>query len=236
MKKLVLLFTGLLIGLTTVTAAEKVESASKGEDLTTNFYNHYTQPIQFVERGVEFLIFPDGTFDFNTNVESNHYDNDYDNGYYRRSNTRRRSVNTTYGAPRTRVNYTRPRSRGVIITHDASGKVRRIGNVFANYNRIGQVKRLGRVYMRYNRNGILTQVGGLQLKYDRRGRLIRIIGQVNFNNQDCGICGGSSCSTNHFDYTNQQDNDWDSDWNTDDDNYYYKKDGKVTKQKKLKKL
>ena len=66
MKKLVLIFAVLLMGLTTVTAAEKVETASKGEDLTINYYNHFIQPIQFVERGVEFLIFPDGTFDFNT--------------------------------------------------------------------------------------------------------------------------------------------------------------------------
>ena len=243
MKKLVLLFTGLLIGLTTVTAAEKFESAIQtqgldiaGEDLTSNRNNFYAQPIQFTERGVEFIIFPDGTFDFNTHIDDNHYDNDYDNEYYRKSNTRRRSINTTFGAPGTRVRYTTPRSRGIIITHDASGKVRRIGNVFVNYNRIGQVRRLGSVYMRYNRNGILTQVGGLQLKYNRRGQLIRLIGQVNYNNQGCGICGGSSCSTNHFDYSHQQGNDWDNNWDNDDDHYYYKKNGKVSKQKKLKKI
>jgi hypothetical protein len=233
MKKLVLLFTGLLIGLTTVTAAEKNESASQGEDLTTNRYN-FIQPIQFIERGVEFLIFPDGTFDFNTHIEDNHYNNGYDEGYYRKSNTKRRAINTTFGAPGTRVNYSRPRSRGTIITHDASGKVRRIGNVFVNYNRIGQVKRLGSVYIRYNRSGLITQVGGLHLKYNKRGQVIRLIGQVNYNNQGCGICGVASCSMNHFDYSNQYDNDWDNQWSNDDDHYYYKKSGKVKKQKKLK--
>lgn len=242
MKKLVLLFTGLLIGLTTVTAAEKMDETLKqvqsktGEDLTTNFYNHYTQPIQFTERGVEFLIFPDGTFDFNTHIQNNHYDNGHDDGYYRRSNTKRRSINSTFGAPGTRVNYSSPRSRGIIITHDASGQIRRIGNVFVNYNRTGQVKRLGSVYMRYNRRGVLTQVGGLQLKYDRRGRLIRTIGQVNFHNQGCGICGVASCATNHFDHSNQYDTNWNNDWNNDNDHFYYKKNGKVTKQKKLKKI
>jgi hypothetical protein len=219
--------------LTTVTAAEKVESVSKGEDLTTIFYNHYTQPIQFTERGVEFLIFPDGTFDFNMHIDNNHYDNGNANEYYRKSNTKRRSINTTYGAPGTRVQYSAPRSRGTIITHDANGKVRRIGNVFVNYNRSGQVKRLGSVYMQYNRKGILTQVGGLKLKYDRRGRLIRTIGQVNFNNRGNGIYGSSS-SSNHFPNSSQQNNDWDNSWNNDNDHFYYKKDGKVVKHKKLK--
>ena len=234
MKKLVLLFTGLLIGLTTVTAAEKIESASKGEDLTSNRYSNYTQPIQFTERGVEFLIFPDGTFDFNTHIEDNHYDNDYDNEYYRKSNTKRRSINTTFGAPGTRVKYTTPRSRGTIITHDANGKVRRIGNVFVNYNRIGQVKRLGSVYINYNRTGLLTQVGGLHLKYNRQGKLIRLVGQVNYHNKGCGICGVTSCSTNHFGNSHEDDNNWNNDWNTDNGHYYYKKNGKVIKQKKLK--
>jgi hypothetical protein len=67
MKKLVPLFTGLLIGLTTVSAAEKI-SATQGEDLIITRYG-YAQPIQFVERGVEFLIFPDGSFDFITEFQ-----------------------------------------------------------------------------------------------------------------------------------------------------------------------
>ena len=232
MKKLVLLFTGLLIGLTTVTAAEKVESASQGEDLTTNIYNNFTQPIQFTERGVEFLIFPDGTFDFNTNIEANF--NNHDNGYYRRTNTRRRNINGTFGAPGTRVRHTTPRSRGVIVTHDRDGKVRRIGNVFVNYNRNHQVKRLGSVYINYNRRGWLTQVGGLRIKYNRNGRIIDVFGHVNYRNQGCGFCGITSCTATHYGNDNHQDNDWDNNWNNDDDNYYYKKNGKVTKQKRLK--
>ncbi len=63
MKKLVLLFTGLLMGLTTVTAAEK-SSAKQGTDLDLASRYRYAQPILFVERGVEFLIFTDGSFDF----------------------------------------------------------------------------------------------------------------------------------------------------------------------------
>ena len=232
MKKLVLLFTGLLIGLTTVTAAEKVESASQGEDLTINRYS-FNQPIQFVERGVEFLIFPDGSFDFNTNIEDNH--NNHDDGYYKRDNTRRRSVNVTFGAPGTQVKYSTPRSRGVIVTHDRDGKVRRIGNLFVNYNRYDQVKRLGSVYIDYNKHGLVDKIGGLKIKYDKIGRIIKTSGFVNYSNQGCGFCGVTGCAADHFGNHNHHDNDWDNDWDNDDDHYYYKKDGKMKKQKKLKK-
>ena len=95
MKKIVLLFTGVLMTLATVTAAEKV-TATIGEDLNITRYS-YAQPIQFVERGVEFLIFPDGSFDFNTNL--NYTQDDF---YFRTRNPRRRgpSINVTFGAPR----------------------------------------------------------------------------------------------------------------------------------------
>ncbi|MDB9961250.1 hypothetical protein OAD62_04060 [Oceanihabitans sp.] len=227
MKKLVLLFTGVLMTLTAVTAAEKI-TATQGEDLIMTRYG-YAQPIQFVERGVEFLIFPDGSFDFNTNL--NYTQGDF---YYRTRNTRRRgpSVNGTFGAPRSFVHFETPRPRGVLVTHDRDGKVRRIGNVFVNYNRYDQVKRLGSVYIGYNHFGMVDQVGGLHLRYDRRGNIIAIIGHVNFSNQNCGICAGNSCSVNHFSGHNTWDND--DYFNDTEDFYYYKKGGKTKKQKKLK--
>jgi len=232
MKKLVLLFTGVLMTLTTVTAAEK-NSATQGEDLNMTRYS-YAQPIQFVERGVEFLIFPDGSFDFNTNL-------DYTQGdfYYRTRNSRRGpSVNTTFGAPGSQVHFvTSRRPRGVIVTHDRDGKVRRIGNVFINYNRFGQVKRLGSVYIGYNRYGMVDQVGGLHIRYNRRGHVIAITGHVNHWNQSCGVCGGSSCTVDHFDgHLSWNDDDDDDHWNDNEDFYYYKKNGKTKKQKKLKKF
>jgi hypothetical protein len=224
MKTLVQLFTVLLVGLTTVSAAEKIDTATQGEDIITTRYR-YAQPIQFVERGVEFLIFPDGSFDFNTDITSNHYD-DYD-VYYRRNKTRRGSINGTFGAPGTRVKFSKSRrNRGVIIKHDYNGRVRRIGNVFINYNRTGQVKRIGSVYVSYNRACLVRQIGGLHIRYNRRGHIIATTGYVNFNNQGCGFCGVTGCSTNHHDNHHDQDdhydNDWDDDYGNDDDNYYYK--------------
>ncbi|RCU57567.1 hypothetical protein DU428_07170 [Oceanihabitans sediminis] len=214
--------------LTTVTAAEKKSAIQKqGEDLNIARYS-YAQPIMFVERGVEFLIFPDGSFDFNTNL-------DYTDGdmYYRTRTPRRRTnVNATFGAPGNRVNFVASsRPRGTIVTHDRDGKVRRIGNVFVNYNRYDQVKRLGSVYIGYNRMGLIDQVGGLHIRYDRHGNVIAMNGHVNYSNQGCGICGHATCTVNHFDVYN----DWDDHHDYEEDFYYYKKNGKTIKKKKLKK-
>ena len=229
MKKLVLLFTGMLMTLTTVTAAEKI-SATQGEDLNIARYS-FAQPIQFVERGVEFLVFPDGSFDFNTNL-----DYAQDDFYYRTRNSRRGpAINATFGAPGNSVHFVTPRRpRGVIVTHDRDGKVRRIGNVFVNYNRYDQVKRLGSVYIGYNRYGMVDQVGGLQIRYNRFGEMVAITGYVNYWNQDCGVCGGNSCAVDHFGgHDTWNDN---GHFNDTEDFYYYKKNGKTKKQKKLKKL
>ncbi|WP_191859474.1 hypothetical protein [Hanstruepera ponticola] len=234
MKKQVLLFTVLLMGLTAVTATENY-SVSSGEDLITRY--RYAQPILFVERGVEFMIFPDGSFDFNTNVVNNA---PYSDNYYYRSSTtitRRGSVNSTFGAPGTvsRVHFSTPRDRGVIIQHDRDGKVRRIGNVFINYDRFGKIKRAGSVYMQYNRrSGLLTRVGGLTVQYNRFGEIMSTFGFVNPFSIMCGVCGAFGCTTNHNSHFDTHGNNWDDDWNTDEDFYYYKQNGKVKKQKKLK--
>ena len=228
MKRQVLFLATMLIGLTSATATTAGDAVLIGEDYTNARYR-YAQPILFVERGVEFLVFADGSFDFNTELFSTIPEDD--NYYYRRSNTRtRRSTNRTYGAPGTTYN---AGDRGVLIRHDIDGRVRRIGNVFINYDRQGRLKRAGSVYVSY-RNGQLAQIGGLRILYNRHGEVIGTRGFVNQNNQSCGICGISGCSTNHFDDSTH--NDWDDNdhWDNDNDYYYYKKNGKTKKQKKIK--
>lgn len=228
MKKQVLFLAMMLLGLTSATATTAGDAVLNGDDFNNARYR-YAQPILFVERGVEFLIFSDGSFDFNTEVFSTIPDDD--NYYYRRSNTRtRRSTNRTHGAPGTTYSNT---GRGVLVKHDREGRVRRIGNVFINYDRQGRVKRAGSVYMTYRRNQ-LSQVGGLRILYNRHGDVIGTRGQVNFSNQGCGFCGTTGCTADHFD-NNDYDDDWNNDWDNDDDYYYYRKNGKVKKQKKHKK-
>lgn len=208
----------MLFGMTSATGTTAGYAVLNGEDFNTDRYR-FAEPIVFIERGVEFLIFPDGSFDFNTEISNN-----ASSIYYRR-NTRRSSINTTYGVPSTgnRVHYSAPRPRGVVITHDANGKVRRIGNVFINYDRIGRIKRAGSVYMSYQRgNGLLRQVGGLRINYNRWGQLVHTSGIVNqYNtiaNYDTGL----------VDYTVAY-NDID---NYDEEFYYYRKNGNIKKSKK----
>lgn len=222
MKKQLLFIATVLIGLTSATATTAGHAVLNGEDFNNTRYR-FTEPIVFIERGVEFLIFPDGSFDFNTEFENNITD-----VYYRTQRTRRSSVNTTHGAPGSvgRIHYSTPRPRGVIITHDNNGNVRRIGNVFINYDRQGRIKRAGSVYMSYQRgNGLLRQVGGLRVNYNRWGEIVHISGVVNSNNVNlnCGV--GSGVGGHVYD-------DYNDDF--DDDFYYYRKNGKVKKHKKYK--
>ena len=213
MKKLVLLFTVLLSALSTVIASEI--NSEKHNGILDEARYRYAQPIMFVERGVEFLIFPDGSFDFNTEI------NTYGDVYYRspsRSSSRRGSVNTTYGAP------AQVHNGGVIITHDSNGKVRRIGNVFINYDREGKIKRAGSVYMTYNRgNGRLKQVGGLRVNYNVWGEIVSQFGFVNHE---------SLYMNNYTDiaytHTGNDQGYYDEDY------YYYRQGSEVKKQKKLK--
>jgi hypothetical protein len=156
-------------------------------------------PIVFTERGVEFYVFPDGQFDFNTRPSKGEM-------YYKSG--RRNGPNMTYGSPANGQN----RNYGVKVEHDYTGKVRRIGNVFINYDANDRIKRVGSVYMTYNRYA-LTQVGGLQIIYNRRGQIVDFVGAVN---------GGRgyqySQNNNNHDYGNNQNT-------TSDDNTYYRTNG-----------
>lgn len=221
MKKLVLLFTGMLMGLTTVTGTETLSKPQLDDNVSKQKRYHHAQPIMFVERGIEFIIFPNGDFDFNTATDSYGYNNyDDDNMYYRTTNTktRRGSVTRTVNAPGTTSRYYDYGPRGVQVIHDRYGNVRRIGNVFISYDYYGRVKRFGSVYVRYHRDR-LVQVGGLHLKYNRHGKFIKTYGQVNRH-------WNRNTTYNHFGW------DTNNGWNNDNDYYYYKKDGKKLKRSK----
>lgn len=219
MKNFYLLFVGLLLSVTTTQANVMSSQIHGSENGLTNRYR-YAQPIQFVERGVEFFVFLTGEFDFNTHPVN-----------YRRG--RRSTVNTTYGAPRVRARGNRYNTRnvGVRVEHDVNGRVRRIGNLFINYDRFGRVKRIGSLYMRYNnRHGLLKQIGGLQLQYNRRGRLIRQFGSIRptVNGATCGtVPGGNFPADGGF----QNGHDLPAD---DEDLYYYRNNNNQQQFKKNK--
>ncbi|WP_310557434.1 hypothetical protein [Flavobacterium sp.] len=179
-------------------------------DNTTIARFNFDEPIAFTERGIEFFVFPNGEFDFNTRPQ------DSEGEYYYKTANKRGSVTVE----RNPVNY------GVRIEHDSFGRVRRVGNTFINYDFNDRVSRIGTVYMKYNRFA-LSQVGGLRIVYDRRGQIIDMFGNVKANRSGYhyGNYGGN--------HNNQYDNN--SSNQNNDDYYYYKQDGskaKIEKQEK----
>jgi hypothetical protein len=160
------------------------------------------EPVVFTERGVEFFVFADGQFDFNTRPAVG-------TSYLYRSG--QRHANATFGAPGIQnENY------GVVVEHDNFGRVRRVGNVFINYDAYDRIKRIGSVYMTYNRFA-LAQVGGLQLIYNNRGQIVGTRGSVNGRRPAVIV-------QNHY---NSYNNNYSNGYTAADesDYYYYKPDG-----------
>ncbi len=60
----------------------------------------------------------------------------------------------------------------VRLDRDRWGRIRRIGNVFLNYNDYGQVARIGHVFIKYNRRGLIYQIGHKYLRYRRGGYIV----------------------------------------------------------------
>ena len=201
MKKITLLVAGIMLVTGTANASEIIKIS--GEETRTRF--SFDEPISFTERGIEFFVFPNGEFDFNTRPEDSQGD------YYFK----------TAGKKRTTLERGRPVNYGTLIEHDSFGRVRRIGNTFINYDSRDRVNRIGTVYMRYNRFA-LTQIGGLQIIYNHRGSIVDMFGSVK-GRRNSGYV-----------YNNHQQNDYDDDDNYSDSSnsgdYYYKTDG--TKEKK----
>ncbi|MFV8347236.1 hypothetical protein [Flavobacterium sp. ZB4P13] len=221
MKKITLLVASIFVfGGSVVNAAEKIDFSVERRS-PVDFRN--ADPIVFTERGIEFFIFPDGQFDFNTRPSTGSTD-----GMYYKSG-KKNGVNKTYGAP----GNVRNGNYGVKVEHDYMGRVRRIGNVFINYDSNDRIKRVGSVYMTYNRYA-LEQVGGLQIIYNRRGQIVDMIGTVKgrraYENNDGNFDYNYGGNQNNNDNDDCDDDHGNNQNSNDQDQYYYKNNG--TKAKK----
>lgn len=201
MKKITLLVASILLVGSVANASEIIKKS--GETRRNSF--SFDEPITFVERGIEFFVFPNGEFDFNTRPE------DSEGDYFYKTAGRRGAVSQARGP----INY------GTRIEHDSFGRVRRIGNTFINYDSRDRVNRIGTVYMRYNRFA-LTQIGGMQIVYNRRGDIVNVYGTI----KGYGNYGYVYNQSNHYydndiNYTASNDNN--------NDYYYYKNDGTKAK-------
>ena len=115
-----------MMSLTTVNADNIEKSTSK-----IGVTNRYNDAVTFVERGIQFHVFLNGDFDFNT-----HYDrySDYGVRIKRDRRGRVRSVGNVY------------------INYDARGNVKRIGSVFMRY-KFGNLFKVGNLHIQYDRWG-----------------------------------------------------------------------------------
>jgi hypothetical protein len=205
MKKITL-FAALIF--TTVNFA-KTSELNFTDGVTTRFGNN--EPISFEERGIQFFVFQNGDFDFNTRP------NDSQGDYFYKSAGRRIT---------TSVNR-RPENFGVRIEFDSFGRVRRVGNTFINYDFNDRVTRIGSVFMKYDRF-LLQQVGGMRIIYNRFGEIIDTIGCIkgrNYNGFTNSYYGPANVNTCSSDYSyNYAYNNYNN-----DDFYYYKSDGTKAK-------
>jgi hypothetical protein len=198
MKKITFLVANILL-LGSVANASGVKDS--GEERRGQF--SYDEPISFTERGIEFFVFPNGEFDFNTRPQDSQ--GDY---YYRTAG--KREAKTAAKRP---VNY------GVLIEHDSFGRVRRIGNTFINYDSRDRVNRIGSVYMKYNRQS-LAQIGGMRIVYNHKGDIVNRIGKIK----------GSGSYGYAYNYDNDRDNN-DYSSSNGGGTYYYRANGSTAEDK-----
>ena len=197
MKTILLFITSMLLNITFVTASD-IKHEKKGNHLNINTRYSNAQPIIFLENDLEFLLFPDGSFDFKNQIQSN---------YYNGTNSRRNNLNIEYNSNGHHLQYTNQRFNRGLIIKDRFGKITRIGNTPIYYNRMGNVTQIGSIDISYNRGQqTIKKVGGLSVNYNHWGDIVHLSGYVNrFNSQfNCNTMQNhDSHYGNYGDYDNQ---------------------------------
>lgn len=220
MKKLLALAAILLGGI----AAQANQVTDLDHSKKTGIRYNQSQPITFIQKGIQFFVYTDGSFDFELPRQ-------YNNG--RRGYGNNNAPGTTYG-----VRY--PYRSNKLIRYDHNGNISQVGRNVVFYNRRGDVNQIGNISLRYHK-GRLDRLGNMHVNYDRWGRITGLNGRIYHNHTACGICGVSGCSTNHFDYGHNQrgNQNWTyngklGDWGRRDIHHYkgQKKGKKYKKQKK----
>lgn len=145
-----ILFLSMLMMASLMGAMEGNQEGTKGTEFYPNLSDY---SVDFMERGIHFYVFLDGTFDFTTS-QAVEVDYVYKNG--------RRTPH--HAAP-----------RGIRIERDRRGRVIRVGNVFIDYTYNNKVKRIGTVFIKYA-NQRMKKIGNLAIVYNRFG--VNFIGSV----------------------------------------------------------
>lgn len=227
MKKVHLFAIAFLVGISAQATINTEHSSATPYGTLSRYLN--TQSVTFVEDGVMYEVFLNGSFQF----DLPHYQTNY----------RGRSAITRRGQV---VRTTNRRLLGKRIFKDRFGTIHGIGRTEIGYNAYGRVNRIGSVRLRYS-NGKLRQVGNMHIFYGHRSRVTHTTGNINRRNITYGVCGVGLSETIHYNrgrrgrvntvryagvnqvnghdwnyaLNGRQSNDWDDDWDEDDDNDNY---------------
>lgn len=158
MKKAITLLAGIFLMCFSANASTVLP-----ENLITT--NNYGQRYIFVERGVEFSIFPDGQFDF-VYLGGNGGNN----------------FSVQIGSPNVNISFNAGYNYDMYVQYDIYGAVIQIGNVPIYYDRYGRIIQAGNVNIYYN-DMRLVRVGGLYVHYDRYGHYSHYTGFINSRNR-----------------------------------------------------
>ena len=141
MKKSIFILLGIFIMVSTVEANHGKKSPSR-----IGFNYTYENSVNFEERGIQFFIFTNGEFDFNSN-----------SNYYNSHVNRERGIYRDYRGRITRIGNS-------FIRYNSYGNVIRIGNVFMKYYR-GKLTDVGHLKVRYDYWGNPTFYGNVKNNY-----------------------------------------------------------------------
>ncbi len=154
MKKITYILALFLVGLNV--------SAKTTTDIPRPF--NYGESFIFVERGVEFAVYPNGEFDF------------YYNPQFARTSIR------NIPNPGHNISYNSGYNYDTFVQYDDYGAVIQIENVPVYYDYYGRISRAGNVDIAYNSHGNVARVGDMLVYYNAFDRPVRYAGFINSYN------------------------------------------------------
>lgn len=161
MKKLAVLVVLFLVGMTA--QANQVTNLDHSQERGIRYNS--SKSIQFVQRGVTFIVHSNGTFTYRASRGNNVVSN------VGRRGARRTAPGHSYG-----VSYVN-NSYSPNVSYNSYGQISRVGRNIIRYNRYGIVQSIGNVRLRYN-NGCLVRAGNMHIRYNRNGRIINTYGTI----------------------------------------------------------
>lgn len=163
MKKLGILFINLALILGLTSCVSMVDSGSTTHTATAQGTYKGSVPFVFIERDVEFAIFPNGEFDF-AYVGNNYQYN-------------------PYNGPRRPFSYNGGYNYDMYLQFDRYGAVVQVESVPIYYDPYGRVSQIGNIRIKYY-GDYVGEIGNMHIIYERGNVYLASSGYVNSYNQN----------------------------------------------------